>query len=255
MYRSFFRIGAVGFGVHKLYREVKAKELDVKYICQKCDEYWRILNVEKLFEFVSNHKDLDDVEIQWRLARAMREYSIKFPDQAKDLIPQAYAAAKRAVELDDDNWAAHKWCGILLGDFSELQGTGKFLEASLEIKKHFEESVNQFKDSTTMYCLGMWHFRFTELSWYKRKIAAAYYRVSVPPSSYVEALDWFLKAEENENMFYDKNHLMIARCYMRLDAPDKALHHFKIVIDWPLTHHDEVAFQEALYFVAKLSKK
>ena len=151
---------------------------NVKFICQKCDEYWRIVNVEQLFEFISAYSELDDAGVQWRLARAFREYALKFPSEAKKLIPLAYEAAARAVELEPNNWAAHKWMGILLSDFAEQQGTRTLLQESLRIKEHFERSISLHNDSTAMYCLGMWYFQFTEVSWYKRKIAAAYYRVA-----------------------------------------------------------------------------
>ncbi|CAG5094407.1 Oidioi.mRNA.OKI2018_I69.XSR.g13529.t1.cds [Oikopleura dioica] len=171
---------------------------NVKFICQKCDEYWRIVNVEQLFEFISAYSELDDAGVQWRLARAFREYALKFPSEAKKLIPLAYEAAARAVELEPNNWAAHKWMGILLSDFAEQQGTRTLLQESLRIKSTLSGA---YRFITTL----------PRLSWYKRKIAAAYYRVAVPQASYEEALSWFERAEENEPMFFDKNHLMLAK--------------------------------------------
>ena len=74
---------------------------------------------------------------------------------------------------------------------AEIEGTQKLLEASPRIKEHFEKSISLHKDPTTIYCLGMWHFKFTELSWYKRQAAALYFSVNVPTSTYEIALGNF----------------------------------------------------------------
>ena len=108
--------------------------------------------------------------------------------QKNQLLYEAMEAAKYALELDDQHWAAHKWVGILLGDIGEIEGTQKLLELSPEIKYHFEKSISLYPDPTTIYCLGVWHFKFAELLWYKRKAAEIYFGVGVPNSTYQTAL-------------------------------------------------------------------
>ncbi|MEQ2187993.1 hypothetical protein GOODEAATRI_010406 [Goodea atripinnis] len=51
------------------------------------------------------------------------------------------------------------------------------------------------KDATSLHILGYWCFAFAELPWYQRKVAAVIF--SKPPTStFEEALEFFLKAEE-----------------------------------------------------------
>ena len=61
-----------------------------------------------------------EADIQWRRARALREFSKinnKIGKKRKSaLIYEALEAAEYAVKLDDRNWTAHKWYGIMLGD-------------------------------------------------------------------------------------------------------------------------------------------
>lgn len=147
--------------------------------------------IGRLYSKLQEFKDMAEVEIQWRRARALREYAKiegKNKKTKESLIREALSAAKYALELDSNHWAAHKWYGIMLGDVSELEGTQQLLESSPQIKHHFEQSINLHHDPTTIYCLGVWHFRFTELPWYKRKAASIYFGVDVPISTYNDAL-------------------------------------------------------------------
>ena len=169
------------------------------------------LEADSLFdscEYGELHSKLDEladepeVEIQWRRARALREYAnIQGATDARNratLLRRALSAAEFALSLDGEHWAAHKWYAIMLGDVAELDGNQKLLEVSFKIKEHFERSIQLHPDPTTMYCIGIWHFRFTELSWLKRKAAALYYNVEVPVSSYEVALGMFKTREKTK---------------------------------------------------------
>ncbi len=51
------------------------------------------------------------------------------------------AYAERSLELDNSNFACHKWMGILLSWSSEFQGYKKKIERSFDIRDHFLASV------------------------------------------------------------------------------------------------------------------
>ena len=159
--------------------------------------------------------------IYWTSIRAIREFS-KSPDKSKQesdkLLLYALDAAKYALELDPDHWAANKWYGILLGDTADIEGIQKLLECSEAIKFHFEKSIENFKDPTTIYCLGMWHFRFTDLPWHRRKLAALYFGVKIPDSTYEDALRKILLNISNLLLYLSQEAKRLCCAYMRTSS-------------------------------------
>ena len=69
---------------------------------------------------------------------------------------------------------------------------------------HFEESIKIHPDPTTIYCLGVWHFKFSDLPWYQRQAAEIFF-AKVPKSDFETALSYFLQAERIQPGFYSKN--------------------------------------------------
>ncbi|XP_056439710.1 regulator of microtubule dynamics protein 1-like [Gadus chalcogrammus] len=115
-----------------------------------------------------------------------------------------------------------QWYGILLSDLGDYMGTKHKLEKSLVIRKHLERAKElNPNDPTTVYILGYWCFSFAELSWSLRKLAPVIFGTP-PTSSYEEALEFFLKAEEVKPGFYSKNLLMLGKTYLALKDKENA---------------------------------
>ena len=71
-------------------------------------------------------------------------------------------------------------------------------------QNHFEKSIKIHPDPTTIYCLGVWHYEFSDLPWYQRKAAEIIF-AKVPESDFETALSYFLQAERIQPGFYSKN--------------------------------------------------
>ena len=81
----------------------------------------------------------------WRLARSTYEKSKTVEDatEKRVLVEESYILAKKALELDDKNFAIHKWVAILLNESSKLQGLKEQIKQSFNVKYHMEvESIN-----------------------------------------------------------------------------------------------------------------
>lgn len=69
---------------------------------------------------------------------------------------------------------------------------------------HFEKSIKIHPDPTTIYCLGVWHYKFSDLPWYQRQAAEIIF-AKVPKTDFETALSYFLQAERIQPGFYSKN--------------------------------------------------
>ena len=74
------------------------------------------------------------------MSRALRELSNREKDLKvkQKLLEDALKIAELSLDLKHNNWAAHKWIGIILGDLKGLQGTKALLEASPQIKVNIQ---------------------------------------------------------------------------------------------------------------------
>uniref|UniRef100_A0A8C5FD78 Regulator of microtubule dynamics protein 1 n=1 Tax=Gadus morhua TaxID=8049 RepID=A0A8C5FD78_GADMO len=198
----------------------------------------------------------NDVEFLWRLARATRDRAMVQgvpADQKKALVYEAFGYAEKALEKDDACFASHKWYGILLSDLGDYMGTKHKLEKSLVIRKHLERAKElNPNDPTTVYILGYWCFSFAELSWSLRKLATVIFGTP-PTSSYEEALEFFLKAEEVKPGFYSKNLLMLGKTYLALKDKENAHLWLTKARDYrPITTEDKEVHQEAVQLLKRL---
>lgn len=126
------------------------------------------------------------------------------------------------MELDDKNYACHKWMAVLLDAKSELDGIKSRVSQLENVKKYMEKAVElQPDDPTNWHLLGNFAFGLADMPWYQRKIVSAIF-ATPPTGTYEEALEYFLKAEEKEANFYSLNLLFIGKCYYNLKDKEKA---------------------------------
>ncbi|KAF3703374.1 Regulator of microtubule dynamics protein 1 [Channa argus] len=233
--------------VHALGKEEVLEQADYLYSCAE---------TEKLYKLLLQYKDSDDAEFLWRLARASRDMSL-LPDieaeRKKQLTFEAFEYAKKALEKDDQCFAAHKWYAVCLSDVGDYGGVKMKIGNSYIIRDHLEKAIQlNRKDATSLHILGYWCFAFAELPWYQRKVAAVVF--STPPvSTYEEALEFFLKAEEVDPNFYSKNLLMLGKTYMAMRDRENALLWLTKAKDYPAhTLEDKEVHKEAIDLLKKL---
>ncbi|KAM8881360.1 regulator of microtubule dynamics protein 1 isoform 1-T1 [Synchiropus picturatus] len=218
-------------------------------ILEQADYLFSCAETEKLYQLLLQCKNSDNVEFLWRLARACRDLAM-LPDteatRKKELVYEGFQYAKKALEMDDKCWAAHKWYGVCLSDIGEYEGIKVKLGNAYIIKEHLERAVElNPKDATSLYILGYWCFVFAGLPWYQRKVAAVIF-ATPPESTYEEALDFFLQAEDVDPNFYSKNLLMLGKTYLAMKDMTKALHWLTKAREYPAhSHEDKEVHKEA----------
>ncbi|XP_001624179.2 regulator of microtubule dynamics protein 2 [Nematostella vectensis] len=199
-----------------------------------------------------------EAELWWRLARAYSDLSpIKAKQEGeekkKDLLYKGLAAAQKAVELNDKLSNAHKWCSIMLGSTTEYESTQDQILQGFKYKEHIVKAIElNHKDPTCYHLLGRWCYEVSQLSWWKRKAAAAI--AAEPPTSTVEeALDNFLKAEALQPGFWLSNTYWIAMCYYQQSAYSKSKEWVTKALAMDIsTSEDRESHQKATELLASL---
>ncbi|XP_076617326.1 regulator of microtubule dynamics protein 1 isoform X2 [Chaetodon auriga] len=245
---------------YEAYRRVQSsavvRALQKEEVLEQADYLYSCAETEKLYQLLLQYKDSDDAEFLWRLARASRDVSLlpnMEAERKKQLTYEAFEYAKKALERDNKCFAAHKWYAVCLSDVGDWEGTKVKIGNSVIIRAHLEEAIElNPRDATSLHILGYWCFAFAELPWYQRKVAAIIF-ASPPTSTYEEALEFFLKAEEVDPNFYSKNLLMLGKTYMAMNDKQKALLWLTKAKEYPAhTEEDKEVHKEAVDLLKKL---
>ncbi|KAG8462448.1 hypothetical protein KFE25_010273 [Diacronema lutheri] len=194
----------------------------------------------------------DDCDRLWRLARALHAEATALGARgAKEAqvqtIARALALSLEAVRLDDRNFAAHKWAGIVISEASSLEGTKAAIERSVDVRAHFERAVELCPDDpTSRHLLGLWHFEIASIGWLQKKAASALF-AEPPSSTHDVALELLLAAEALRPGFYKKNRLLIAKAQLKLGERAEARRWLGLALEMPSANaDDEAAHAEAL---------
>ncbi|KAM6281873.1 regulator of microtubule dynamics protein 1 isoform 4-T6 [Porphyrio hochstetteri] len=177
----------LAYEAHKLisgFAEVHAS-FKVEEVIEQADYLYGSGETEKLYQLLVQHKNSDDADLLWRLARASRDVaqlSTTSAEKKRKLTYESLEYAKKALEKNESNFAAHKWYGICLSDVGDFEGIKTKIGNAFIIKEHFKRAIElNPKDATTIHLIGIWCYSFAEMPWYQRKIAATLF--ATPPTS------------------------------------------------------------------------
>ncbi|XP_015921675.1 regulator of microtubule dynamics protein 1 [Parasteatoda tepidariorum] len=218
-----------------------------KIIIEEADNLYDEAKFGQLHSVIYSHKTSDNPEILWRVARSIFENSRNENDKDRlASLEEALDIVERALEINEQCWAAHKWKAILLDYVWRYKSTKERIIHSFDIKKHMKRAIElNPKDGTSYYILGEWCYTFADMPWYQRKVAAAIF-ASPPTSTYEEALSCFETAEKVEPLFYSMNLLMMGKCHLKMNNKDEATKFLKMVLEYPVkTPDDQKAREEA----------
>ncbi|XP_068789207.1 regulator of microtubule dynamics protein 1 isoform X2 [Struthio camelus] len=242
------------FLVYETYRLIsRSAEVHASFkeeVIEQADYLYGSGETEKLYRLLVQHKNSEDAELLWRLARASRDLaqlSSTSTEEKKQLVYEALEYAKKALEKNESNFAAHKWYAICISDVGDYEGIKAKIANAFVIKEHFQKAIElNPKDATSIHLMGIWCYSFAEMPWYQRKIAAMLF-ATPPTSTYKEALRYFHMAEEADPNFYSKNLLFLGKTYLKLNNKKMALLWLSKAKDYPAhTEEDKQVQKEAL---------
>jgi len=179
-----------------------------------------------------------NVEILWRLARAYYQLGCHTEGDARlKLYEKGYEYAQQAVKADDNHFAGHKWCGILLGGLGEHKATKDRIANAFTIKDFFTRALEiSPNDATLLHAMGKWSFTVATVSWMERQAASLLF-ATPPSSSYEESLTYLLKCDEiaTTNLLFaavkTQNCLLVAQTYEAMKKIPEAKEWYQKCID------------------------
>ncbi|AYU78250.1 Tetratricopeptide repeat-containing protein [Leishmania donovani] len=189
-------------------------------------------------------------EILWRLGRSYYEMANESTDPAvrEPYLKEGMELCKKSVEADPNNFASHKWLGILISD--QKVGNKEKIANAYVIRDHFLKAVElNPNDATSLHCMGNWCFKILQIGWLERKAAALI--LGEPPSStYEECLGYLLRSAEAGNTIH--NSTMIGDAYAQQSMHDEARKWYQKAIDMPA--YTELQKRNHDVAVAKMKK-
>ncbi|XP_015668585.1 regulator of microtubule dynamics protein 1 [Protobothrops mucrosquamatus] len=248
----FSALSYLGYNTYLVISQSAMVWADVKVdeILDQADYLYGSGETQKLYQLLSEHKNSENAQVLWRLARALRDLaqlSQTSAEKKKQLAYEALDYAKKALEKDNTCYSVHKWYAICLSDVGDYEGIKNKIASAFVIKEHFQKAIDlNPKDATSLHLMGIWCYTFADMPWYQRNIATVLF--STPPSStYEEALQYFQKAENVEPNFYSKNLLFLGKTYIKLNNKKMALLWLTKARDrLPHTEEDKQVQKEAL---------
>ncbi|XP_011314501.1 regulator of microtubule dynamics protein 1-like [Fopius arisanus] len=211
-----------------------------KVLLAKADALFESGEYQKIYDLLIKYRDNKDVEILWRLSRALFNHSKSASDvEAKRMVYEGYDIMEDALKIDNNHWAVHKWMAVLSDTKNEYEGIKARIKNLLTCKEHMMKAIElNPNDATTLYMLGNWCFSVADMPWYQRKIASAIFG-TVPSSSYEEALQYFETAEKIDPLFYSHNLLFLGKTYLKLQRKDEAMKYLKMTAEFPARNDED----------------
>lgn len=85
---------------------------NIQKVIKNADDLYKTHKFEELYSYMQQFIDFENDEILWRLARATMEKSKLTEDKTlrKQLVYNAFDITKRALALNENNFACHKVC-------------------------------------------------------------------------------------------------------------------------------------------------
>eukprot|EP01134_Creolimax_fragrantissima_P001986 CFRG1986T1 len=202
---------------------------------------------KKVYEFLQKLMETtpNDAETLWRFARACHDMATETTDKEakKTFVYSGHDAAKKALEIDPNNFACHKWFAITLSSIGDYEGTKSTINNAFTVREHFEKALAlKSDDATTSHLLGLWHFTIADMPWYTRKVAATLF-ASPPESTYEAAKECFEAAEAAEPGFYLKNALMLGKSFDKMGDKASAKLWYEKAKSMPVGNSDDVQAQ------------
>lgn len=158
----------IGISFGKKEEDSKKKMSDLKAQLEKIDVIFEENKYQETVDQLRSLEDKKNPEVLWRLGRALFKVSGDTTDTSKknELIKEAYANVKESLDLDDNNFATHKWYAILLDAKSNLDGLKERVNQLENVQKHMKKAIElNPQDPTSRYILGEFCYGLADLPW------------------------------------------------------------------------------------------
>lgn len=88
-----------------------AKEVNVDEVIKKADDLYSKDDLKNAYQYLREYKDVENVDLQWRIARLCYHVSKYYTDNkttAKEIAEEGLAAAEQAIKIDPKSAFGYK---------------------------------------------------------------------------------------------------------------------------------------------------
>ncbi|CCW71870.1 unnamed protein product [Phytomonas sp. Hart1] len=227
-------------------------DADWKAIAEHADAVLASPSIGGCHEILTNayENGVRHPEILWRLGRSYYEMAEESSDKKLSVSykEKGLALCQQSLQENPNNFAAHKWLGILLS--AQDVGNKKRIENAYIIRDHFLKALElNPKDANSLHCMGKWCWSVLKISWVEQKAAKLLF--GEPPKSTVEdCLKYLLASAEAGNTIH--NSVLIGDVYYYDKKKEKAKLWYQKAIEMPVNNMLQKKYYEAAE--AKLTK-
>lgn len=199
------------------------------------------------------NEGLKSPQLEWRMGRACYQVAQEktTKEEKQPLIERALSHVSAAVKDADDEYAAHKWMGIILGEQGKFVATKEKIANAYVIRDHFKRAIElNPADATSHHCLGVWHWNILQIGMVERAAASVLFG-SPPSTTYEDCEASLLKsAELDPGQIY--NNLLLGDFYYYMRKWDDAKAWFTKASECPAkTEHQKRLKEEAAGKIGK----
>ena len=210
---------------------------DVATLCLDADKLHGDHNVHSTFKLLNDSflAGQQHPEVLFRLGRALFDLSGETTDKAEkqSLLERGLSICKVCLDADPNNFAGHKWYGILLGSTGEFLATKIKIANAFIVRDHFKKAVELCPmDATIQHCLGKWCWNVLQITWLERQAAALLF--ATPPTSTYEECEMYLLASAKLNEDQVHNSLLLGDLYFQQKQWDNAKKWFEQAASCPV---------------------
>jgi len=138
--------------------------------------------------------DSNMAEAQWKMARAYICYADIIKTNREYYYNKATMAARRCIQMDPRNGAAHSWLAAALGNMAVYQGSRTKVMLCNEIKKELDIAIAiNPNDDIALSILGSFYRVLGDISWLERNLATLFLG-GIPPGGYEDSEKYFFRA-------------------------------------------------------------
>ncbi|CCW64730.1 unnamed protein product [Phytomonas sp. EM1] len=225
---------------------------DWKAVAERADAVLASPSIEGCHTILTDayENGMQHPEILWRLGRSYYEMAEESSDKkiSASYLEKGLALCQQSVAEDPNNFAAHKWLGILLS--AQDVGNKKKIENAYIIRDHFMKALElNPKDANSLHCMGKWCWSVLKVSWVEQKAAKLLFGAP-PKSSVEECLKYLLASAEMGNTIH--NAVLIGDVYYYDKKKAEAKIWYQKAIEMPITNKFQKNLHDAA--VSKLAK-
>ena len=205
------------------------------------------------------HKNPDNVELYWKLARLQVSLGESIPPEKTDIRLQHYRKAEEyartTISIDSTNGKGHTWLAASLGMMADNVGTKEKLKRAREIKRELDTAIRlNPNDETALSMLGSFYREAAGIGWFRRMVGNAFIG-DVPEGDYELAEKAFRKAISIDPGIIRNYHELALIC-IKNDNREEAITLMKSALNLPiLIESDRRRIEEMRKLLKKYSKE